>query len=167
MANYSNDAQVVEQLTLLQQEPTAFEPLIPGCLSAAHARIVAMLNKFFDVDSTPNAFLKETEAKLAAMLCLKRKSGGRNVKDPSMVGQWQMEVLRDIKNMRLTENNRQHLDCGLTPLGEPSSTDALAKGQMDSKRAVTTRGEFFDWWEPGDDSTTDDDSALGDEEVWT
>lgn len=167
MANYSNDEQVVEQLNILQQEPDAFEQLIPGCLTAAHSRIVAMLDKFFDTDSTPNNFLKETEAKLAAMLCIKRKGGGRNVKDPRMVSQWQMEVLRDIKNFRLTENNRQHLSCGLTPLGEPSDTDALAKGVMDDKRATTDRGDFFDWWEPADDSTTDDDSVLGDESVWT
>ena len=164
---YIDDEKVVEQLSILQQEPTAFQDIIPSCISAAHSRITAMLESHFDTTSTPNNFLKETEAKLAAMLCIKRKSGGRNVKDPRMVAQWQMEVLRDLKNMRLNENDRQYVACGLTALGEPSDTDALAKGQMDSKRAVTTRGEFFDWWEPGDDSTTDDDSALGDEEVWT
>jgi hypothetical protein len=164
---YIDDEQVVEQLTILQQEPTAFQEIIPSCISAAHSRITAMLSSHFDTTTTANNFLKETEAKLAAVLCIKRKSGGRNVKDPQMVAQWQMEVLRDIKNMRINENDRQYVACGLTALGEPSDTDALAKGVMDDKRASIDRGDPADWWEPADDSTTDDDSPLGDESVHT
>lgn len=163
---------IKDHLELLREEPKAFpDPLIIKAETVAWAWIKGVLRKHFDMDSVTSAnadeLLKHDIAKLSAAILVKRKYAVTDGELPEYVQDTIREVERNVKNAKLIPCHRQFIDYNLTPLGEPSDDVALARGVMDNKRASTDRCDIADWWDPEDDSTTDDDHVLGDQSVNT